>query len=251
MPRCNDIVYPSWAVTAVRVLCVGALASAPACAGGAKPDDAPPLGGVGEADDGDSEIATSVVDDDTGDTVDDPSVGDTGGSSSSAGVEDSTGAGGSDGSDGSSSSSGGDTPSCPQLATCATATVIGQVSGDAASPLLGAEGSEPTWISLQVTEDNDALTGEAVSFTATLDSPPGADFDLFVYRGAAGGSTGCGGVAQQSTSAGPSDVVHMSWGEAGVANGIDDRAWVAIEIRPKADACDGLATWVLTVEGDT
>lgn len=140
---------------------------------------------------------------------------------------------------------------CPQLATCATATVIGQVSGDTASPDLGVDGTEPTWVSLQVTEDNDALTGEAVSFTATLASPPGVDFDLYVYRGASGGSTGCGGVAQQSTSAGPTDVVHMSWGEGGVANGIDDRAWVAIEIRPKADVCDDMASWVLTIEGGT
>jgi hypothetical protein len=176
----------------------------------------------GEADDGPAESSTSALE------------------SSSDGGASSTGAGEDTG-----------TPSeCPQLATCATATVIGMVSGDVSSNDLTTMGSAPTWLSFQVTEDNDAVTGEAVSFTARLDSPPGVDFDLFVHLGAPSGATGCNGMLQQSTSAGAEDVVHMSWGEGAVANGGDDRAWVAVEIVPK-DECDGLAQWTLTIEGDT
>lgn len=145
---------------------------------------------------------------------------------------------------------GGD-PSCPEDATCATATVIGMVSGDESSPVIGLELAESTWVSFQVTEDSDSLGGEALTFTATLTSPPGFDFDLFVYRGPDGGATGCGGMLEQSTSAGASDVVHMSWGEGAVANGADERAWVAAEIRPKNGTCDPAASWTLVVEGDT
>jgi hypothetical protein len=141
-------------------------------------------------------------------------------------------------------------PSCPQEATCATATVIGMVSGDESSDPIQIMGAEPTWVTFQVTEDSDSVAGEAVTFTATLDSPGGSDFDLFAYRGPTGGNTGCNGVMAMSTSAGPQDVVHMSWGEGAVANGGDDRAWVAIEIRPKDD-CDGISMWTLTIDGDT
>jgi hypothetical protein len=136
-------------------------------------------------------------------------------------------------------------------ATCPLATVIGEVSGDESSPPIAFEGTESTWVAFQVTEDNGDVTGEAVEFTATLTSPVGIDYDLYVYRGPPGADSGCGGDIEQSTSAGGEDVVHMSWGEGGVANGGDDRAWVAAEIVAKAGMCDPLAQWSLTIEGDT
>lgn len=160
--------------------------------------------------------------------------------------------------EGSSSSSGGSTgddtstpPACDNALTCQTATVLGMVSGDEASPDLQADGSEPTWVAFQVTEDNESALGEALSFTATLQSPPGYDFDLYVYRGAEGASNGCNGTLQQSTAASGIDVVSMSWGEGAVANGADDRRWIAVEIVAKNDMCDPEATWTLTIEGDT
>jgi hypothetical protein len=112
-------------------------------------------------------------------------------------------------------------------------------------------GSEPVWLEFQVSEDDGSVVGASVSFTATLVSPPGADFDLFVYRGIEGGATGCGGFGEQSTNAGSQDAVEMSWGEGGVANGIDDGAWVAVEIRAKNDECAPPEEWTLTIEGNT
>lgn len=156
-----------------------------------------------------------------------------------------------------SSSSGGSTgddtgmpPACVNALTCPTATVLGMVSGDESSPSLEADGSEPTWLAFQVTEDNDSALGEDLSFTATLQSPPGYDFDLYVYRGADGASNGCNGTLQQSTAASGMDVVSMSWGEGAVANGGDDRRWIAVEIVAKNDMCDPGATWTLTIDGD-
>jgi hypothetical protein len=228
------------------------LALVAACAGGAAGDKGPPVGSVASA-----EGSASAAD--SGSSSSDSAVGSTGdtkggaeGSSSDTGADGSSSGDGSTtaGAESSSGSSGGGEPECPQLATCPTATVIGEVSGDTGSPLLSREGTEPSWVTFQVTEDNDGVTGEAVSFTATLTSPPGYDFDLFVSRGPLGGATGCGGTMQMSTSAGPEDVVHMSWGEGALANGADDRAWVAAEIRPKDGVCDPTASWSLVVEGD-
>jgi hypothetical protein len=146
---------------------------------------------------------------------------------------------------------GGPVGDCPNLATCAGATGIGLVSGDEGSQTIGTSGSEPTWIRFQVTETDDSLVGAAMSFTVTLTSPAGANFDLYVYRSMEGGSTGCNGFMQQSSNAGPLDAVSMTWGEGFAANGIDDGVWVAVEIRAKDDMCAPPQEWTLTVEGNT
>ena len=146
---------------------------------------------------------------------------------------------------------GGPKGDCPNLATCQGASGIGLVSGDQDSRTIGASGSEPTWIEFQVTENDDALVGAAMSFTVTLSSAAGADFDLYVYRGMEGGNTGCNGFMQQSTNAGPQDAVAMTWGEGVVPNGLDDGVWVAVEIRAKDDMCAPGQQWMLTVEGNT
>jgi hypothetical protein len=146
---------------------------------------------------------------------------------------------------------GGPTGDCPNLATCQGAGSIGMVSGDEGSNTIGTSGSEPTWVEFRVTENDDSLVGASLSFTATLTSPAGANFDLYVYRGVEGGATGCNGFLEQSTSAGAQDEVSMSWGEGVAANGLDDGAWVAVEIRAKDDMCAPPEEWTLTVEGNT
>lgn len=144
---------------------------------------------------------------------------------------------------------GGMTGDCPNVDTCPGASGIGQVSGDTGSRTIGTSGSEATWIELQVTEDDDALVGAPMSFTVTLVSPAGADFDLYVYRGMEGGTSGCNGFMEQSTSPGQ-DSVDMAWGEGIAANGLDDGVWVAVEIRAKDDVCSA-QPWSLQVEGNT
>lgn len=145
---------------------------------------------------------------------------------------------------------GGSTGDCPNLDTCQGASGIGLVSGDQSSRTLGASGSESTWLEFQVTENDDSLVGAQLSFTATLLSPAGADFDLYVYRSGAGGASGCNGTMQSSMSAGSQDAVSMTWGEGLVPNGLDDGVWVALEIRAKNDECSA-QEWALEVEGNT
>ena len=150
--------------------------------------------------------------------------------------------------DGSTGGSGG---GCVNTGTCPSASPLGSVSGDEGSPGLAAMGAEPTWVTFHVTEDDDSAFGSGMSFTVTLQSPPGLDFDLYVFRGIEGGGSGCGGFMQQSTNTGGSDVVSMSWGEGGVANGSVDSAWVAVEIVAKDEVCAPPQQWSLDVQGNT
>jgi hypothetical protein len=152
---------------------------------------------------------------------------------------------------GSTSDDGGTVMMCQNETTCPTAMVIGGVSGDEASPQLQAMGDEPVWLTFEVAENNDSIGGETLSFTATLVSPPGLDFDLYAYRGASGGSTGCGGAMQSSSNIGTNEVVSMTWGEGAFGNNADDDAWIAVEIRAKNGMCQAGAQWTLTVQGDT
>lgn len=243
-----------WAFSAVVV------AAAQGCAGGADPAVGPLSTGVGSA----SQSTTTTLETSDDGEVDDDAT--TLASDDDAPLESSEGNGGSSSEGGESSTSmppdptdpaesssddGSVPPSdCPNQDTCDGAAIVGEISGDEDSDPIGTAGTESTWLTFQVTEDNDSVAGEAVSFTVTLTSPASVDFDLYVYRGAAGGPTGCNGVMDSSTSAAATDVVHMSWGEAGVANGVDDRAWVAVEIVPKGDMCDDGSQWTLEIVGD-
>ncbi len=230
------------------------------CAGGASSPAGPNVASIGSAGSVSANPSeTSGTSEDSGETtvVSDPSEGDSSGPGepgSSSGEPESTSTT-ADPSSAEVSSDGGDDssppPDCPNLATCNNAEVIGMVSGDEGSPMLEASGADATWLTFQVTEDNDSVLGEGLSFTATLTSPPGVDFDLFVYRGAVGGPSGCNGVMDSSRSAGANDVVHATWGEAAVANGVDDRAWVAVEIVPKGEVCGDGSEWTLTIDGDS
>lgn len=157
---------------------------------------------------------------------------------------------------GPSDTSGDDGPpppmgNCMAAGTCQAAMSIGAVSGDSGSPSVGESGTDPTWLRFHVTEDDDSLVGAPLSFTATLVSPAGANFDLYVYRGVEGGATGCNGFLMQSTSAGTQDAVSMQWGEGLVPNGLDDSAWIAVEIRAKDDLCAPPQEWTLTVTGNS
>jgi hypothetical protein len=147
-------------------------------------------------------------------------------------------------------SSGGE-QACSDPGTCNNAMVLGTVSGDESSPNLNAQGSDNAWFTFRVTENSEEFTGEMVSFTVTLTSPVGQDFDLYAFRGDENGTTGCGGIADDSTAAGAVDVVAMSWGEGGLADGDDESAWVAVRVESKTGVCDPTALWMLEVEGDT
>jgi hypothetical protein len=181
---------------------------------------------------GNTSDETAAVSSSGGEDEEESSSTATPGTSEATSSETTTGAETTSGGSGESGSTGpGDTgmgEMCSNVLSCNAAIVLGTVSGDESSQVLHTNGTEPTWLTFRVTENNDSISGESVSFTATLSSPPGYDFDIYAFRGADGGTTGCGGVMDESTGVGMLDIVSMTWGEGGVANGGDESAWVAV-----------------------
>lgn len=135
--------------------------------------------------------------------------------------------------------------------TCQSPTVLSGVSGDTTSPIVSAQGSTSEWLRLRISEDDSSFTPRQLSFTATLTSPAGDDFDLFAYVNTGSDVVECTSVSDSSAApAGQVDSVYLLWGESGLLpNGVDDDRWVTLEVRAKSASCT--APWSLTIEGDT
>lgn len=129
---------------------------------------------------------------------------------------------------------------------CTGAISLGTVNGDSASPSLQHSRSGEAWFRVAVREDNDnPFASEDLTATITLSSPPGADYDLFVYCRACGG-----GPAASSTNAGQSghtDVVSVGRDDS---TGTDESFDIFIEVRHSAGT-NGCAAWTLAVTGNT
>lgn len=159
--------------------------------------------------------------------------------SSDAGKADSGGGGG-----------GGTTVACTAPAPCSGATDLGAVSGDTGSGSLSAQGTGSQWFRVWVTEDDDGLDGVKLRALATLTSPPGTNFDLYLYNGSSSAHE-CSGVSAQSNSTGASDSASVSFGEGGIlANGSKDSRYVTAEVRWVSGACASNQKWTLTFNGN-
>jgi hypothetical protein len=103
-------------------------------------------------------------------------------------------------------------------------------------------GSTSKWFKVLVHEGSTFISG--LSFRATLDSPPGMDFDLYAYLG---DSQGPNCFASPLHASGSPEALSDSWSDT---VGFDDSTWYALEVRFVSGA-DCTAKWTLTVEGDT
>jgi hypothetical protein len=85
-----------------------------------------------------------------------------------------------------------------------------------------------------------------LSYTASLVSPQGMDYDLYVYSGNSA-APDCGATSEKAT--GNPEQVSATWGDT---IGTEDGTWLALEIRyVSGDACGPEANWTLTVAGHT
>jgi len=117
---------------------------------------------------------------------------------------------------------------------------LGSVRGDVSSEVLSDSWYNEEWLSFTVTEDNDG----AVYLSASIEliSPPGTDFDLYVY------CDNCDGSLAGSSVNGPGEVDGVtvrrddSWGA-------DDTFYVIVEVRHYSSTL--CANWTLTVQGNT
>lgn len=174
------------------------------------------------------------------------------GSTSSGGT--SSGGTSSGGSSSGGSSSGGTTGGvdpCKDTA-CGTAIAEASMSGDTGSAYKNLTGATSRWFTVRVTEDyHSVLFGQSLTFKATLTSPPGANYDLYLYRPDSD-VTECTKVSGKSENATGDDSVRLEWGEGADPNGEDDSRTVTVEVREvnPPTTCDPTATWTLKLQSD-
>jgi hypothetical protein len=140
---------------------------------------------------------------------------------------------------------------CPSAATCADATMLGSISGDTENQKLTAMGHQSAWFRVRVTEDyNHIIYGRTLRTAAKLTSPPGVDFDVFVYVNLGSDAIECSASIGAKTTNGNVEQTRTEWGEMNGPNGSDDDRWMSIEVRPVFGACAPDAMWQLEIEGN-
>ena len=144
----------------------------------------------------------------------------------------------------SSSGAGGATCSYASPNACADAQLMQEINGDTGSDSRVVQGTTSKWFKINVHEGYN-LIGD-LSYTATLESPPGMDFDLYVYPGDAAGPD-CAGTPIHAT--GNPESASDHWSDS---FGSQDDRYVAFEVRYiSGTSCSATALWKLTVTGDT
>ena len=143
-----------------------------------------------------------------------------------------------DGGTGDGGADGGGGGSCAAANPCASATNLGNVSGDTGADTKNAQGSTSEWLTVRVTEDDSDIAGVPLWLKANLTSPPGTNFELHVY--VPGSDTQeCSAVTKSSTNASGAQSASVEFGEgSGFSNGSSDDRPVTIEVRHVSGTCD-------------
>lgn len=140
---------------------------------------------------------------------------------------------------------------CPAANTCESAMNLGSLSGDVGADEITANGDQPAWYTVRVTENYEDVGGRRLSLRATLTSPPGANYDLYLYVNDNVDQVECAGPDASSTlGADQVDTATVSWGEGTLANGADDGRTVTVEVRHTSGPCSSGQTWSLDLRGN-
>jgi hypothetical protein len=139
---------------------------------------------------------------------------------------------------------------CATAATCASAQMLGTVSGDTGAATLSADGYQAAWFRVRVTEDYSDSVGLALRLEASLTSPSSGAFQTFVYVNEGDDVVECSTTMGTVETTGNLEDVRAEWGEGLFPNGADDSRFVTIEVRPSTTACAASAPWHLDVEGN-
>lgn len=138
---------------------------------------------------------------------------------------------------------------CPASNSCQGAVDLGTVAGDVGTDAKTTQGSTSQWLKVRVLEKVSGISGAPLQLKAVLTSPPGEDFDVYLYV-PSDDVLECSSVADRSESTGTTDTAGVVFGETGAfGNSIQDDRWVTVEVRAKA-GCSGTAKWTLTVYGN-
>jgi hypothetical protein len=140
---------------------------------------------------------------------------------------------------------------CNSGAMCSGAMDLGTVSGDSNNDTVQGTGYESQWFKVRVTENDSSPFATPMNLTVNLTSPPGVNFDLYLYVNSGTDAVECTTAGAQSMNTGSTDQAHLSWGESGTfSNGNDDSRTVSIEVRPVSGTCAASSTFQLVVYGD-
>ena len=149
---------------------------------------------------------------------------------------------------------GGAPPMCnyDSLNACATASQLPAIAGDETGPVITEMGSTSEWFVIHIEEKVSSLTDADMSYTVTLQSPSGMDYDLFVHAGPQDGNPDCNATPLVGDHSSALELVSDGWDDDQGFGGEDDSRWLSIEVRyVSGGECGPGAEWMLTVEGDT
>jgi hypothetical protein len=225
-------------------LALGGMIGLAACAKGTEAEvESTFTPGAGGAGDGGSGGLGNTGGDGSGDTTSSDATSGTGGAGG-------TGAGGSPGTSSSSSSSssgtGGSDCDYEALNTCPTSDTLSAVDGDQNNDTRTIKGTTSKWHKVLVNEAvSSIISYPQLSYTATLATPPGMDFDLFVYNGSFS-TPSCSGSPKHAS--GNPESVNDTWGDT---VGDEDTRWLTLEVRYISGEMCPSDPWTLTVKGHT
>lgn len=136
----------------------------------------------------------------------------------------------------------------PATNTCSNARDLGIVRADEGADVVTASGAATTWFKVRVKEgDTGGPGGKRMKIRATVTSPPGANFDVFVHLAGDGSSTNCTTPTASSTASVSTEEARVEWGETNFFNNEVDDRWVNIEVRWVSGTCSPTSTFTLTV----
>jgi hypothetical protein len=133
---------------------------------------------------------------------------------------------------------------------CAGAENLGAVAGDEDGEPVTVQGTTAKWFRIRVEERASGISETDLSYSVSLTSPAGMNYDVIVMEGPQDGDPTCGGTPKAGQSNGVAEVVSASWDDDQGFGGEDDSVWLSIEVRHvSGDQCDLDDRWTLTVQG--
>ena len=138
------------------------------------------------------------------------------------------------------------------LNTCMTASTLPPVKGDESGPNAVVTCDTSDWFQVEIVEADGGIFESDMSFTVTLDMPPGMDYDLIVHEGPEDSGPNCNATPMFGQPSGNSETVSNGWDDSQPIGGEDDSRWLSIEVLHVSGVdCGPGFQWTLTVEGDT
>jgi hypothetical protein len=137
--------------------------------------------------------------------------------------------------------------------TCATAQVLPDVAGDESNFPTERTGVTSRWFQVHITEEVGSILEEDLSYTVTLTSAAGMDYDLIIHQGGQDDPPNCNATPKLGVDQGNGvETVSDGWDDDQGIGGEDDSVWLSIEVRyVSGTECDAASEWTLEIQGHT